>query len=74
MEDVDLNTISRKISTAENPKRQSSTHHDNELNVTAKAIPMRMKNIQKIQQKKETAIVLLKLKSGSRRKTIPLTT
>jgi len=74
MEDVEVNTIKRKTSTAENPKRQSSTHHDGELNRIAKATPMKMKNNQKIQQKNERATVLLKLKSGSRLKTILLTT
>jgi hypothetical protein len=59
MEDVELNTIKRKINTAENPKRQSLTTHGKPKN-RATVPPTKMNKSHKTQQKRERAAVLLK--------------
>jgi hypothetical protein len=59
MEEVAFNTIKRKITTAENPKRQSLIHPKMPKE-TAVATPTKMKKNHKAQQKRESAVVLLK--------------
>jgi hypothetical protein len=59
-DEVAINTTARKVNTAAKPKRQSLTHH-NQPKKAPKATPRIMKNIHKIQQKRESATVLLKI-------------
>jgi hypothetical protein len=59
-DDVARNTTARRVSTAEKPKRQSLIHH-HEPNAAPKATPRIMKDSQRIQQKRESATVLLRI-------------
>ena len=69
MDDVELNTTKRKIKTAEKPKRQSLTHHAKSEDTALVATPIAMNKIHKIQQKRESAFILLRSYMGSRFKT-----
>jgi len=60
VEDVEDNTIRRKMFTAEKPKRQSLIAHTKPRN-PASIIPVTMNRSHKPQQKRERAIILLLL-------------
>jgi hypothetical protein len=59
--DVEDSTTRRSIVAAENPTRQNLIHHPSELSRTVKPAPKKMKRSQIAQQKRERAIVRLKL-------------
>jgi hypothetical protein len=73
-DDVARNTVARRVNTAEKPKRQSFIHHHKSNIALPQITPRIIKNSQKIQQKRESATVLLRTKMGSRLRTSLLTT
>jgi hypothetical protein len=59
--DVEESTTRRSIVAAEKPKRQNLIHHPSEPSKTAKPAPKKTKSSQTAQQKRESAIVRLRL-------------
>jgi len=72
-DEVTVNTINLRVTTAANPKRQSLTQRKGP-NAKLKPTPKAIKKSQKSQQKKDSARVLLIIKIGSFFKTILLVT